>query len=35
MRVNDWNSKLEEVIKNLKEKKEFKHGKKRLCNFYY
>ena len=33
MRVNDWNSKLEEVIKNLKEKKEFKHGKNDCVTF--
>ena len=33
MRVNDWNSKLEEVIKNLKKKKEFKHGKNDCVTF--
>jgi hypothetical protein len=33
MRVNNWNSKLEEVIKNLKEKKEFKHGKNDCVTF--
>lgn len=33
MRVNDWNSRLEEVIKNLKEKKQFKHGKNDCVTF--
>ena len=33
MRVNNWNSKLEEIIKNLKQKKEFKHGKNDCVTF--
>ena len=33
MRVEDWNSKLEEVIINLKNKKKFKHGKNDCVTF--
>ena len=33
MRVNNWNSKLEQVIKNLKEKTKFKHGKNDCVTF--
>ena len=33
MRVNNWNSKLEKVIKDLKEKTKFKHGKNDCVTF--